>query len=44
MMYFCLTGQPPFKGSSPFEVMMAHARDPVLPPSQLRPEIPPDLE
>ncbi len=44
MMYFCLTGQPPFKGSSPFEVMMAHARDPVVPPSQLRPEIPPDLE
>ncbi|HEX3447057.1 MAG TPA: serine/threonine-protein kinase, partial [Isosphaeraceae bacterium] len=44
MMYFTLTGQPPFKGGSPFEVMMAHARDPVVPPSQLRPEVPADLE
>jgi hypothetical protein len=44
MMYFALTGQPPFKGGSPFEVMMAHARDPVVPPSQLRPEVPADLE
>jgi eukaryotic-like serine/threonine-protein kinase len=44
MMYFALTGQPPFKGGSPFEVMMAHARDPVVPPTQLRPEIPTDLE
>ena len=26
------------------EVMIAHARDPVVPPSQLRPEIPADLE
>ena len=26
------------------EVMVAHARDPVTPPSQLRPDIPPDLE
>jgi serine/threonine protein kinase len=44
MMYFTLTGQPPFKAGTPFEVMMAHARDPVVPPSQLRPEIPADLE
>jgi eukaryotic-like serine/threonine-protein kinase len=44
MIYFCLTGQPPFKGGSPFEVMMAHARDPVVPPTQLCAEIPSDLE
>jgi serine/threonine protein kinase len=44
MMYFALTGQPPFTGGSPFEVMMAHARDPVVPPTQLRPEVPADLE
>ena len=44
MMYFCLTGQPPFKAGSAFEVMMAHARDPVVPPTQLRPDIPADLE
>jgi tRNA A-37 threonylcarbamoyl transferase component Bud32 len=44
MMYFALTGQPPFRGASPFAVMTAHARDPVVPPSQLRPGLPGDLE
>jgi eukaryotic-like serine/threonine-protein kinase len=44
MMYHALTGQPPFRGQSPFEVMMAHARDPVVPPSKLRPGVPQDLE
>ena len=31
MMYFALTGRPPFTGESAFAVMMAHARDPVVP-------------
>ena len=44
MMYFALTGQPPFTGETAFAVMMAHARDPVVPPSQLRPGVPADLE
>jgi serine/threonine-protein kinase len=44
MMYFALTGQPPFTGESALEVLMAHARDPVTPPSRLRPEVPADLE
>jgi serine/threonine-protein kinase len=44
VMYFALTGKPPFTGETPFEVMMAHARDPVVPPSQLRPDVPEDLE
>jgi eukaryotic-like serine/threonine-protein kinase len=44
MMYFSLTGQPPFLDDNPFTVMMAHARDPVVPPSQIRPGIPDDLE
>jgi tRNA A-37 threonylcarbamoyl transferase component Bud32 len=44
MMYFTLTGQPPFVGENPFTVMMAHARDPVVPPSQIKPDIPDDLE
>ena len=44
MMYFALTGQPPFTGESAFAVMMAHARDPVVPPSQVRPGVPEDLE
>ena len=44
MMYFALTGRPPFAGETPFAVMMAHARDPVVPPSQVRPGVPDDLE
>ena len=44
MMYFALTGQPPFTGETAFAVMMAHARDPVVPPSQVRPDVPADLE
>jgi serine/threonine-protein kinase len=44
MMYFALTGKPPFTGETPFAVMMAHARDPVVPPSQIQAGIPNDLE
>jgi serine/threonine-protein kinase len=44
MIYFTVTGQPPFPGTSPFEIMMAHARDAVVPPSQVRPDVPADLE
>jgi eukaryotic-like serine/threonine-protein kinase len=42
--YFALTGQPPFSGESAFAVMMAHARDQVIPPSEVQPGIPADLE
>jgi serine/threonine-protein kinase len=44
VMYFALTGQPPFMGESAFAVMMAHARDPVVPPSTVCPGVPADLE
>jgi serine/threonine-protein kinase len=44
MMYAALTGRPPFFGDSPFAVMMAHARDPVIPPATVRPGVPEDLE
>jgi eukaryotic-like serine/threonine-protein kinase len=44
MMYFALTARPPFTGESAFAVMMAHARDPVVPPSQIRADVPEDLE
>ncbi|WP_422926462.1 serine/threonine-protein kinase [Singulisphaera sp. PoT] len=44
MAYYALTGRPPFDGPSPFAIMIAHARDPVVPPSQINPEIPQDLE
>jgi serine/threonine-protein kinase len=44
MMYFTLTGRPPFEGDSPFQVMMAHVRDEVIPPSNYRRDLPADLE
>jgi serine/threonine-protein kinase len=44
MLYYALTGQPPFTGESAFGIMMAHGRDPVVPPSQVRPGVPADLE
>jgi len=42
--YTLLTGRPPFERKSPMEVMIAHARDDVTPPSQLQPDVPADLE
>jgi serine/threonine-protein kinase len=42
--YYLLTGRPPFPGDSLMEVLRAHARQPVVPPSQLRPDAPVDLE
>jgi serine/threonine-protein kinase len=42
--YFMLTARPPFTGENAMAVMIAHSRDPVTPPSQLRPGIPSDLE
>jgi serine/threonine-protein kinase len=42
--YFLLTGRPPFSSSDSMAVMVAHARDPVVPPSQLRSGVPADLE
>ncbi len=44
ILYFMLTGRPPFEGTNPTELLIAHARDPVVPPSHHRPEIPADLE
>jgi serine/threonine-protein kinase len=42
--YFLLTGRPPFEGEGGIAVLIAHARDPVVPPSQVRAGIPEDLE
>jgi serine/threonine-protein kinase len=42
--YYLLTGRPPFEGAGGIAVLIAHARDPVVPPSEIRPDIPADLE
>jgi eukaryotic-like serine/threonine-protein kinase len=42
--YYLLTGHAPFKGASAMEVMIAHTRDPVVPPSEVHPGVPADLE
>jgi serine/threonine-protein kinase len=42
--YTLLSGRPPFERQSPLEVLIAHARDTVTPPSQLRSDVPADLE
>jgi tRNA A-37 threonylcarbamoyl transferase component Bud32 len=42
--YFVLTGRPPFEGDNGIAVLIAHARDAVMPPSLVRPGIPRDLE
>jgi serine/threonine-protein kinase len=42
--YYLLTGRPPFDGQDGIAVMIAHARDPVVPPSRVRTDIPEDLD
>jgi serine/threonine-protein kinase len=42
--YTMLTGRPPFEGRSAFDVMIAHARDEVTPPSSIQADVPADLE
>lgn len=42
--YFALTGRPPFEGKNPLQLVVAHSRDPVIPPSKYLPEVPRDLE
>jgi hypothetical protein len=42
--YYLLTGRPPFDRKDGIELLIAHARDPVVPPSQVRAGIPEDVE
>ena len=42
--YYMLTGRPPFTADNPLKVMIAHASEPVVAPSQHRRELPHDLE
>jgi serine/threonine-protein kinase len=44
VLYYVVTGRPPFDDEQPMKVIIAHAHDPVVPPSQLNPDVPDDLE
>ncbi|MHB8901643.1 MAG: serine/threonine-protein kinase, partial [Thermoguttaceae bacterium] len=41
--YHLVTGTPPFTGDNTWEIIIAHSRDPVRPPSKVR-DVPADLE
>jgi serine/threonine-protein kinase len=42
--YFLLTGRPPFTRDTPMQTLLAHAYEPAVPPSAVRPGIPADVE
>lgn len=44
VMYYMLTGQPPFMFDNPVKVMIAHASQEVVPPRKINPAIPQELE
>ena len=42
--YEMLTGTLPFQGESPLATLLKHQGEPPVPPSRLRPELPPEAE
>lgn len=42
--YYLVTGRPPFSGDTPWDIVVAHSRDPLVPPAEVNPAIPTDLE
>ena len=42
--FFLVTGRPPFLGDNIYDIIAAHARDPVTPASELNAAVPEDLE
>lgn len=42
--YFLACGRPPFEAETAMKVLAAHIRDPLIPPSVVRPGLPADLE
>jgi len=44
VLYFLVTGRPPFDDQQPMKVLIAHAHEPPPPPSQYNPDVPDDVE
>ena len=44
VLYELLTGKTPFNGETPIEIAMKHVNEPPRAPSELRPDIPPELD
>jgi hypothetical protein len=44
LLYCCLTGEPPFSGSTPVAIAMRHLNDPVPSLRERRPDVPADFE
>ncbi len=42
--YYLLTGQPPFVRKTGVQVLAAHLHEPVRPPTELRPDVPADVQ
>jgi serine/threonine-protein kinase len=42
--YFLLTGRPPFRKETVLQLLIAHVREPVQPLTEVRPEVPADLQ
>jgi eukaryotic-like serine/threonine-protein kinase len=42
--YFLLTGRPPFQKATTLQLLFAHVREPVKPLTEIRPEIPTDVQ
>ena len=42
--YYLLTGQPPFVRDTAMQMLLAHAYEPVLPPRDVNPSVPADLQ
>ncbi len=42
--YYLLTGRPPFDHEKPIKVLISVAHDAVVPPSEIRPNVPEDIE
>ncbi len=43
-LYYLVTGRPPFDGSTAMKICFAVVRDPLIPPSQINPDVPSQVE